>query len=170
MIKCSYCRALVCSGEHDWVLGEITQVEEWRPIECFAPGLSPTRARDPGLAREVLEDRGSYVFWKWIQAGRMQSVAPLRRCASASRLASDTKLEWIKTVRDVAVGGAELVRFALDRGEGFDCADVEIRWSAGFGASSAFQPMQTVVRLARRSGVSSTLSMTALACRACAHP
>jgi len=31
MLKCRYCGALVCSGEHDWVLAEITQVVEWRP-------------------------------------------------------------------------------------------------------------------------------------------
>ena len=35
-------------------------------------GLDALRRGDPGVAREVLEDRASYVFWKWVEAGRAE--------------------------------------------------------------------------------------------------
>jgi hypothetical protein len=83
MIKCRYCGALLCSGEHDWVLAEITQLEEWHPGAAPTPaGFQHLRQRDPELSRESIEDRASYLFWKWIEAGRLRSVAPLRKGAT----------------------------------------------------------------------------------------
>ena len=31
VLHLEFCKAVVNSGEHDWVLAEITQPEEWRP-------------------------------------------------------------------------------------------------------------------------------------------
>ncbi|HEY8038530.1 MAG TPA: hypothetical protein VIF15_02000 [Polyangiaceae bacterium] len=166
-IKCKYCGALVCSGEHDWVLAEITQLEEWHPATQIPPGLDALRARDPGVAREVLEDRASYAFWKWVQAGRAASGAPLRQCATAALLASGANTEWNRGAVDVAVGGSEVLRCDVGGPDGFDRAYVKIFWSGRFGGSQAPTPCKTVLVLARKSGVTSKLSMTALACTAC---
>jgi hypothetical protein len=169
-MKCRYCGALACSGEHDWVLAEITQIEEWHPTAARASGLGVLRARDPGVAREVLEDRASYLFWKWIEAGRAATFAPLRKCAAASLLQGGANLEWVRSVSDVAVGGADLLACELDCDDGFDRVYVEIFWSARFDGARGHAPVKTVLRLARRSGVTSKLSMTALVCTACGAP
>jgi hypothetical protein len=174
IIKCRYCGALACSAEHDWVLAEITQLVEWR-----APGsgirevdaLDALRARDPGVAREVLEDRASYVFWKWVQAGRAGALWPLRKCALPAFLANEgaAHLAGWRTAVDVAVGGADLVGCELGP-DGFDRVYVEIFWSARLGGAAEPTPSKVVLRLARRSGVASKLSMTSLVCEACGAP
>jgi len=169
-MKCRYCGALACSGEHDWVLAEITQVEEWRPGASQAPGLADLHARDPGIAKEVLEDRASYLFWKWVEAGRAGSFAPLRKSAVASLLQSGARLDWVRSAQDVAVGGADLVACELDGQDGFDRAYVEILWSARHGGARDYTPAKTVLRLARRTGATCKLSMTALVCAACGAP
>jgi hypothetical protein len=171
-IKCRYCGALVCSGEHDWVLSEITQVVEWSPRGARPTGLDDLRLRDPGVACEVLEDRASYVFWKWIEAGRARAVLPLRKCASPRLLMNDGSDAYLDSTRgafDVAVGGANLMRCEPGGADGFDRAYIEILWSARFGPRPA-TPSQIVMRLARRSGAISPPSMTALVCHACGAP
>ncbi len=170
MLKCRYCGALVCSGEHDWVLAEITQVEEWHPTGREVQGLRELHARDPGVAREVLEDRASYLFWKWVEAGRVGAFGPLRKCAAPPLLAAGAHLDWARALSDVAVGGADLVLCDLDGDDGFDRVYVEIFWSARVGGAKVYTPVKTVLRLARRSGVTSKLSMTSLVCAACGAP
>jgi hypothetical protein len=169
-IKCRYCGALVCSGEHDWVLGEITQLEEWRPTGARPPGVDDLRARDPGLAAEVLEDRASYLFWKWVQAGRAGQTAPLRKCATAAFVSGAGGATWARQASDIAVGAAEVVQCAVAAGDGFDHVDVLVKWSARFNAGAEPTPRRTVLRLARRTGVQSKPSMTALVCAACGAP
>jgi hypothetical protein len=172
-IKCRYCGTLACSGEHDWVLAEITQLVEWSPRMPRAVGLDELRRRDPGVAREVLEDRASYVFWKWVEAARAGALTPLRKCASPALLAGvapQVLLHAAQSASDVAVGGAELVGCELAGQDGFDRVYVEVLWSARFRGASSPTPCQTVLRLARRSGAQSRLSMTALVCQACGAP
>ncbi|MGH7270027.1 MAG: hypothetical protein ACREJ3_06310, partial [Polyangiaceae bacterium] len=173
MLKCRYCGALVCSGEHDWVLAEITQLSEWRGSVRRASGLDALRSRDPGTAQETLEDRASYLFWKWVQAGRVGGFAPLRKCATPAFVASGGDLSATRSAVDVAIGAAELVACELG-GMGaraaVDLVLVEVFWSARFGGSSSFTPVQSVIRMVRQSGVVSKVSMTALACTACGAP
>jgi hypothetical protein len=170
VIKCRYCGALVCSGEHDWVLAEITQLEEWRPRMGPPPGVDALRARDPGVAAEVLEDRASYLFWKWVEAGRAGSAVPLRKAATMAFIASGGRAEWVRGASDVAVGGADVARCVVGLPDGYDHVDVLVRWSARFGGSSDYTPSQCVIRMARKSGVQSRPSMTALVCQACGAP
>ncbi len=169
-IKCRYCGSLICSGEHDWVLAEITQVVEWHPSGRPVAGLDELGRRDPGAAREVLEDRASYLFWKWVQAGRMGGAAPLRKCAAPSFLAAGAELGGTRGTSDVAIGGADVVACELGEPNGLDHVFVEIAWSARFNGSHAYTPSKTVLRLARRSGVTSKPSMTSLVCNACGAP
>lgn len=170
VIKCRYCGALVCSGEHDWVLAEITQLEEWRPRMGPPPGVDVLRARDPGVAVEVLEDRASYLFWKWVEAARGNSPVPLRKAATQAFIDSGGRAEWARGASDVAVGGADVARCVVGAQDGYDHVDVLVRWSARFGGSSDYTPSHCVIRMARRSGVQSRPSMTALVCQACGAP
>jgi hypothetical protein len=169
-LRCRYCGALVCSGEYDWVLAEITQMVEWRPSAGTIPGLDALRARDPDVAREVIEDRASYLFWKWVQAGRAGNLAPLRKCATASLLAAGARLEQSRGASDIAVGGTDLARCEIGAADGFDRALVQISWSARFLPKAAHSSVKTWLRLARRLGTASRPSMTALVCAACGAP
>jgi hypothetical protein len=171
-VKCRYCGGLVCSGEYDWVLAEITQLEEWRPSSAgrAAPGHDALVARDPGAAREVLEDRASYLFWKWVEAGRAGAFTPLRKCAVAPLLQAGARLDWVRSLSDVAVGAADLLACQLDGPDGFDRALVEVFWSARIGGSREHTPARTVMQMARRTGATSKLSMTSLVCPACGAP
>ena len=76
VVKCDYCQALVNSGEHDWVLAEITQPEEWRAgaILDELPGLEELRGRDATISRQELEDRASVIFWKWIRSPQQRQA------------------------------------------------------------------------------------------------
>jgi hypothetical protein len=169
-IKCRYCGALVCSGEHDWVLAKITQLVEWRPTFPRPLALASLRAADPGVAAEALEDRASWVFWKWIEAGRAGQPGALRRFASPAALASGAGIETTRGAVDVALGGAQILDVTKSGADGFDHVAVRIMWSARFGGSPQPTPCRTILRLARRSGVQSKLSMTALVCQGCGAP
>ena len=169
-IKCRYCGALVCSGEHDWVLAEITQLSEWRPTFPRPMALGALRAADPGVAAETLEDRAQWVFWKWIEAGRAGQPGPLRKFATAAALASGAGIETTRGAVDVAVGGAQVIDVRMAAPDGCDHVAVRIMWSARFGGQPQPTPCRTIVRLARRTGVQSKLSMTALVCQGCGAP
>ena len=160
ILTCKYCKALVCSGEHDWVLAEITQLEEWHPTSADPVfGLDQLRQVDLGAAREVLEDRASYLFWKWVESGRMASPAPLKKAATPALLGrGGDGVQAVVPAKDIAVGGANLLFVDLAQGEAEDYAYVNIFWSARFSQYGDPMPRQTVLRLARKSGASTKLS------------
>jgi hypothetical protein len=173
IVTCKYCKALVCSGEHDWVLSEITQLSEWHPNSAEAvPGLDGLREVDLGVTRETLEDRASYLFWKWIESGRKQSPAPLRKAATPELMArSGDGADVAQGARDIAVGGADVVLCDVARhGEPQDYAYVNVFWSARFTQGAEPFPRQSTLRLARKSGASTKLSMTQVVCPSCGGP
>jgi hypothetical protein len=175
MIKCKYCNALICSAEHDWVLAEITQDSEWYPESHAAVrGLDQMKQNDPMLAREVLEDRASYLFWKYIQSARLQNMQPLRKCATQRFAANPAILQPVAQTRDVAIGGSDVI-LADAGGDGavdgdLDFVYVKLYWSAIFGQQQQATPMTSVARLARKAGVASKLSMTSVVCQSCGAP
>jgi predicted lipid-binding transport protein (Tim44 family)/uncharacterized tellurite resistance protein B-like protein len=171
IIKCKYCNALVASAEHDWVLAEITQASEWYPESHErVDGLDQLRQDDPGVAREVLEDRASYLFWKWMEAARLRSPLPLRKCATPEFVANAANMHPVMGTQDVAVGAADAILCDPGPEGDRDLVYVKVYWSAKFQPGAASTPMQTVARLSRKAGVTSKLSMTAVVCQACGAP
>jgi len=171
VVKCEYCQALVNSGEHDWVLAEITQPEEWRPGAALGevPGLFELRQRDPSVSRQELEDRASVVFWKWVEArstGKIEKLArfcirPPTDAGNAAELGLGTNPAKL---RQVAVGSAELklASIAADSSS----AVIEIRWSASVdGAEPAFDIHEFV--LSRSTGAVSKRGLSSLDCPVC---
>ena len=187
IVTCKYCKALVCSGEHDWVLAEITQLSEWHPNSAEeVPGLAGLREVDLGVTRETLEDRASYLFWKWIESGRKQNAAPLRKAATPDLLGrGGDGAQVAQNARDIAVGGADLVLCDVARNDepvagsaaggtalkpDVDYAYVNVFWSAAFAPGAEPFPRQSTLRLARKSGTSTKLSMTQVVCPNCGGP
>lgn len=169
IVKCEYCKALVNSGEHDWVLAEITQPEEWRadPAVGEIPGLSELRQRDPSVSRQEIEDRASVVFWKWIEAKATGKFDKLNRfCITPPSSPSDQTALSLEPgkLSQVAVGSAEL-ETVLTGGEQ-DYAYVEMMWSASVNG----QAIATFVHqfaLARAPNAKSRNGLSSLDCSEC---
>lgn len=170
VVRCEYCKAVVNSGEHDWVLAEITQPEEWRPsmTDAEVPGLAELSTKDAAVSRQELEDRASVLFWKWIDARvtgtrlRLERFCLVPGAPPAERAA----------LAQVAVGSAELVHVAVaqDGPTGnIDRCEVEITWSA---AQAGGQPMNQVSRvvLARAADALSKGGLSSLDCPNCGGP
>ncbi|MBI3564336.1 MAG: transporter [Elusimicrobia bacterium] len=126
--QCAACKAWVNSGEHDWVLVEITQASVWEfpDAELGVDGWDAASAADPGLSLEAVEDRTSVAFWRWLDARRRGDPAPLRGVSSEEFL-KDLELDG-SFERDAAVGAVETIAF--ERGGEWDRAHVKVSWEA----------------------------------------
>jgi tellurite resistance protein len=155
----------VNSGNYDWVLAEITQASEYEHSEVAFDGLARTRQSDPEFTSEVLEDRASLVFWKWIEAQVVGDASRLSKVATvgfAEKLKSDlTALDASgrqKVFLECAVGAVNTMAVSND-GER-ERASVEIRWSAKSGLAAKGQkppafpsvPQRWVFVLERKAG------------------
>jgi uncharacterized tellurite resistance protein B-like protein len=163
---CEYCQAVVNSGNYDWTLSEITQGIEFNRHVPNVPGLFQARQADPALNLEILEDRASLLFWKWIDA---QSQADARRMAqvASSEMVSQLSQE-LESFRaqgsrraflECAVGAVNTRALEVNPG-GYDRAHVEIRWSARMGVGPVGErppqlppvPQRWVFTLTRKHG------------------
>jgi hypothetical protein len=166
VVRCEYCKAVVNSGEHDWVLAEITQPEEWRPWMTNAEigGLAELQTKDPAVSRQELEDRGSVVFWKWIDARVTGTRLRLERfCLQPGSPPADRA-----ALSQVAVGSSELVNVTVAQ-DGLDHCEIEVTWSA---SENGAQPTNQVIRvvLARATTATSKGGLNSLDCPNCRGP
>jgi tellurite resistance protein len=143
---CPYCKAVVNSGAYDWVLSKITQATELARSDSLIPGLEELRQRDPGLSLEVLEDRASLVFWRWVEAqstGQPERLARLAQPGPVERMGADIQRLTERGTRRVflecAVGQVR-VRALEESTDGRSSAHVEVRWSARMGVGPMGSP------------------------------
>lgn len=136
---CSYCKAVVNSGAYDWVLAEITQATEVTRADAPIQGLEELRERDPGLSLEVLEDRASLVFWRWVEAqstAQPECLARLAQAGPVEKVRVDLQHLAEKRMRRVflecAVGDVRTLAFE-ETADAQTLAHVEVRWSARMG-------------------------------------
>ncbi|RKH57515.1 TIM44-like domain-containing protein [Corallococcus llansteffanensis] len=163
---CEFCNAVVNSGNYDWTLSEITQGVEHVRHHKQVDGLMQARTDDPALNLEMLEDRASLLFWKWIDAQSRNETKRLSKVANAdviTRLEGEltelSKRDRRRVFLECAVGAVD-VRALEVHPESFDEAQVEIRWSARMGVGPANQrppslptvPQRWVFTLVRRHG------------------
>jgi hypothetical protein len=162
VVRCEFCKAVVNSGEHDWVLAEITQPEEWGATATGdVPGMQALRARDASVSRQELEDRASVVFWKWIEAQVTGNRAKLDRFCLVKGQPAIGKVD----MRQVAVGSSE-VRGVASTDDGLDHAHIEINWSAGIGGGEPDGRSLRLV-LARAQSATSKRGLSSLDCPNC---
>jgi hypothetical protein len=135
--NCASCGALLRSGEHDWVLAEITQESEWHPGgAATVPGLDRLRQRDPDLNLQAIEDRTSVVFWRRVAADRVGKVDRLRKAATDDycktvagqlRPGPDARRRY---TGECAVGSVDTVGFIPSSDPaGMDRAVVDVYWT-----------------------------------------
>lgn len=182
---CPFCSAIVNSGHYDWVLAEITQGSQFQPHPMPPDGFVKLRQKDPSLTTEVLEDRASLLFWKWVEAQALADAGRLVKVASPSFLQeTQAGIDQLqaqgkrKFFVECAVGGVNTQQ--LTQRDGKDSAAVEIRWSAkiGIGPMSGkagalpSQPCRYVMLLERVQGAktSTDAGMSTNRCPTCAAP
>lgn len=166
VVRCEFCKAVVNSGEHDWVLAEITQPEEWRPsaVSDDIQGFTALEQKDATISRQELEDRASVVFWKWIDARISGSRVKLERfCLTPGQPPVDHV-----QLRDVAVGSAELVSVEVDNG-GYDRCEIDVVWSARVNGGEPQNQTSRVI-LTRLTSVTSKRGLSSLDCPNCGGP
>ena len=142
--ECRQCQSIVNSGQHDWVLAEITQYEEWvvPPAQHAVSGWDELQNRDPGLNFQHLEDRASVIFWRSLMAvyfDDLKYAAPVLE-AEATRvpkLWAQNAGEFWKTP---AVGVVEVVQCVPSRDDKFDRIYVLVRWSTTKAKGERTQP------------------------------
>jgi Tim44-like domain len=184
--QCPNCKALLRSGQYDWVLAEITQGSEWRPeYETALPGVPELVGQDAGFTLADLEDRTSVMFWRKIRADHLGKIDPLRKIASndfcsayQKQLTSppgQARMYW----GDCAVGGVKTL--GILPGEPLTRAVVEIRWSGRryqIAPNGSAKPMeqahlsQHLMVLGRKAGIKTdpAANISAAHCPNCGAP
>ena len=132
--ECPVCKAVVNSGEYDWVLTEITQDCEWqnRPPRTIS-GYAAMSAEDPAFNLRHLEDRVSVMFSRWIAAQFFADPKYLRKLAADDFMTRQAGFFRPQTdgthlfYADAAVGTVETAEVicAGDRNQ----VRVKVKWS-----------------------------------------
>ena len=145
--NCAHCKALLRSGQYDWVLCEITQESEWDGVRHRAiRGTDELRRRDPNFNAAEIEDRASVCFWRMATAERLGKIDPLRKVASADMLRGygahlrPQPGQPRTFFADCAVGSVRLIGI-LPSPEA-DRAVVEVRWNGKKFAQQDGPPRQ----------------------------
>jgi tellurite resistance protein len=184
--QCSYCDAIVNSGNYDWTLSEITQGIEHVRHHAQVDNLREAREADPALNLEMLEDRASLLFWKWLDAQSRGTTQRLHKVATPEAIARmDEELGALtrqgrrKVFLECAVGGVITRGFQVDS-SGFDRAHVEVRWSARMGIGPVNErppalptiPQRWVFTLVRKHGATTNTDngMSTHRCPQCNAP
>lgn len=124
--KCQSCGSIYNSGEFDWVLSEITQPIEWREDSwSHIEGLSELEGKNLSMNRQVIEDRASYLFWRWVYSLVKGSATPLARDAVPRflKVFPQQKHKFYNT----AIGAVDLISVKVEEKDAI--AKVKIYWS-----------------------------------------
>ncbi len=135
--NCSNCKALLRSGQYDWVLSEITQESEWSASSNRQiAGLDLLQKQDPGFDPLALEDRASVIFWRCAAADRLGKIDPVRKVAAEEFLEKYGKtLAAVNGqprvfIGECAVGGIHMLGFIpAVNGTPIERALIDVRWS-----------------------------------------
>lgn len=132
---CRACGAHVNSGQHDWVLSEITQAIEWRSptVQQTRPGIAELSQRDPGFSLQHIEDRASVIFWR-LRAAEFHNDPGI----ATPIVSPEMKEEFQRQLKelqarnefwkDPAVGIVEVID-CIDEDNGRDTLRVKVKWS-----------------------------------------
>jgi hypothetical protein len=166
--KCPSCGSIYNSGEYDWVLSEITQSSEWH-IRSAADvdGLAALEATNLSMNRQVVEDRASYLFWRWIQARVRGEAAPLARDASAA-FRNGFSAASREYLGEVAVGAVDLKVIGVDA----DTARAQalVLWSAASARGASPQHHEHMLILSMPAALENRFGLADHGCNKCGAP
>jgi len=151
--QCEHCKAIVNSGNYDWVLAEISQTSEYSPHNLAAERVVENlRKGDPQLSVQVLEDKASLCFWRCMEAISFGDSAPLSKISTPEfrrQFEQHIKTFEKSPPRHCAVGSVELTNFTHHASDKLDVLGFQVRWSAHLMGRS--QPLLWHFELARSS-------------------
>jgi len=132
-VECQSCGSVVNSGEHDWVLAEITQVSEWSlpdPTHRVS-GLQTLQQSDPAFSIQHIEDRTSVMFYRINAAHFFHDTGYAEPILSSGiegipRMADLAKNQFWK---NPAVGKVETLSVQSSPDQQSDEVRVVVRWS-----------------------------------------
>ncbi|MBL6990702.1 MAG: TIM44-like domain-containing protein [Bacteriovoracaceae bacterium] len=189
-VQCDSCKAVITSGEYDWVLSEITQDsvfggERDRQIT----GLGQLMEKDEEFNVQHMEDRATVAFWRYHAAQFFADKKYIVKLATSSfvkkvafEFQSDNKGRRT-FYKDVAVGAVDVLGFELVQGnDGFDKCSVIVTWSGHLETKPLNQELipdfdksslkKSLLIFIRHTGQSSSLkkSLSANHCFGCGAP
>ncbi len=124
--KCQYCGSVFNSGEADWVLSEITQMIEWKTHESGGESTIQTQ----GFAKQILEDRASALFWKWIYFESLGNSSIVKR-ESTPEFWETLPGKKTSPLFLPVIGSCKLIQLGVNQKN--PQATLEFRWSAARG-------------------------------------
>jgi len=164
--QCEHCKAIVNSGNYDWVLAEICQTSEYLPHNLAAERIvEKMRPKDAQLSVQVLENKASLCFWRCIEAISFGNTSPLLKISTAEfrqHFEQQIKAFEKKPLRHCAVGSIELLGLTQNPADGIDLLGFQVRWSAHA------QPLLWHFELARSSAAKTPVPL-GLATFRCPH-
>lgn len=95
--KCPSCSSLLRSGQHDWILVGITQASEWRNTHVAPPiAYNSIIKEDPALNIQHLEDKLSLLFWRMVEANRVNNPVPIEKVSTSDFALAFENLQFEK--------------------------------------------------------------------------
>lgn len=164
--QCKHCKSIINSGDYDWVLAEITQKIEWSSGSHGSDLLSDVRKRNASVNRQVIEDRASYLFWRWIEARSKGKPNVLKRDASENFIKQISKSK--EFISDAAVGSVDLVNI-VEREEKY-FVNVKILWSASFQENAEPKHRRNLFLLSIPKQMQRKGGLSGNSCEACGAP
>jgi hypothetical protein len=173
--QCAHCHTIINSGEYDWVLAEITQVEVWNEGSTNDLNLAEFKEKNKLVARQIIEDRASYLFWRYMESLALGTAEPVRRDSNPAFIENwnEEKIQY----EDVAVGAVDLEEIYFD-GDAI-LADVNIQWSQSFNPEESIFTLRLEPNATKNSGLAENSCSNcgapypdsdAHACEYCNHP
>ncbi|MCX7696446.1 MAG: TIM44-like domain-containing protein [Bacteroidales bacterium] len=87
--QCPYCNTILNTGEFDWILSEITQIDDYpiakklsTKLNTFKTELSSLYSRDPYFSIQWMEDKASNAFMQILIAHALDDSIRIRRFSS----------------------------------------------------------------------------------------
>lgn len=139
--SCEYCKAFIMGGQYDWVLTEITQECEYDGLNSqVIIGLEEIIKKDPDFNAAVVEDKVSVMFFKMIGTlwfGTPRYIKGFTHPEYLKKLQEtenfkpifDEKSSYYPSIDEAAIGTVELKRVSLNGADGYDRAEVMVKWS-----------------------------------------
>ncbi|TGL65622.1 TIM44-like domain-containing protein [Leptospira jelokensis] len=159
--KCEYCGGIFNSGEADWVLTEITQTVEWDSAKN--PKL---KSLPENVAKQILEDRATTIFWKWLHFQSIQGSQILKR-ESTNETNSELGEPGKEPMHSPVVGSCHLVKYENHLVPEMTC---EIRWSVARKKGLVPEHRRSHIRLVLPKERPKSIGFSELSCENCGAP
>lgn len=174
--RCNHCNAILNSGAFDWVLSEITQVQEWavvdrRNLQDYYAKLPETPGLDAKgwLSPQELEDRASVVFIRYQSALHKNKLSDLNNYVAAELFPKLKSAPFSQPLFHLALGAVDLLGFG--EVEGMVKAWIKIKYSGSPDKNAEGEYQEKVLVFAKSiAAASGNSDLSSMSCSNCGAP